>query len=441
MASKSLFLLLDPVLDLELLNEITLDSLRQLLHIQTELRDQAESKWRKAQRALLGLLETFAPEEVDQRLKTGQVVDSLPVDELELLIRQSVAARLNRPRLSANENQAAKGFQDLQEQMAILQGELKEAQAQNIDLTERIKALEFEKSGLQSQLAALQQVSRKNPTGPEIRTAGSSEIFKPDQEPTTQPEPEWMEKWRQAETFERDAGILKMIGEAGLARRPLIEAQSAERLGIKKAGGSIHGLLARLVELNLIEFYRPWGGEGAGAGGRFPDLARLTDRGRLAFWLLSGNQPAINEYELLLKRHVSPEHTLLNLQVADILREAGYQVNLTPPDITLPDGGLFKPDLVLVDREGVTLFVEVERDTDKNVEQRQSKWRNFHQASGGRLFVVSDNRSGMRNIRSEINYCLGNQPGTISLTNLAELLAGKRGEGESIWLEVKQNRN
>jgi hypothetical protein len=30
----------------------------------------------------------------------------------------------------------------------------------------------------------------------------------------------------------------------------------------------------------------------------------------------------------------------------------------------------------------------VERDTDKNIEQRQAKWRNFYQASGGRMFVV-----------------------------------------------------
>jgi len=55
----------------------------------------------------------------------------------------------------------------------------------------------------------------------------------------------------------------------------------------------------------------------------------------------------------------------------------------TPPDVNLPDGGLFKPDLVLIDEQGSLLFVEVERDTDKNIEQRQAKWRNFYQASGG----------------------------------------------------------
>ena len=96
------------------------------------------------------------------------------------------------------------------------------------------------------------------------------------------------------------------------------------------------------------------------------------------------------------ERHVSPEHTLLNLQAADVFREAGYLVNLAPPEISLPDGGLFRPDLAISDDQGATHFVEVERDVDKNLEQRQAKWRNFYQASGGRMFVVCDNRSCMR---------------------------------------------
>jgi hypothetical protein len=98
----------------------------------------------------------------------------------------------------------------------------------------------------------------------------------------------------------------------------------------------------------------------------------------------------VNEYDLLLERHVSPEHTLLNLQAADVLREAGYEVNLTPPEITLPDGGLFRPDPVITDEGEATHFVEVERNTDKNIERRQAKWRNFYQASGGRMFMVCD---------------------------------------------------
>jgi len=63
-------------------DDITIENLRQLLHIQTELREQAETRGRKAQRVLVGLLETFAPDEVDQRLKSGRPLDSLPVEEL-----------------------------------------------------------------------------------------------------------------------------------------------------------------------------------------------------------------------------------------------------------------------------------------------------------------------------------------------------------------------
>jgi hypothetical protein len=60
------------------------------------------------------------------------------------------------------------------------------------------------------------------------------------------------------------------------------------------------------MDLNLIETFRPWAAEGAGTGGRFPDLVRLTDQGRLAYWLLTNQQQLENEYELLLERHVSP---------------------------------------------------------------------------------------------------------------------------------------
>lgn len=112
-------------------------------------------------------------------------------------------------------------------------------------------------------------------------------------------------------------------------------------------------------------------------------------------------------------------------------------MNLTPHDVNLPDGGLFKPDLVLIDEQGALLFIELERDTDKSIEQRQAKWLNFYQASGGRIFVVCDNRFCIRNIRSEINYCLENRSMMLSITNLADIQSGKRGEGDSDWLEVR----
>jgi len=412
--------------------EITIDNLRQLLSIQTDLREQAETRWRKAQRILVSLLETFAPEEVDQRLKNGRPLDHLPVDELEQLVRQQVGNRLHQVQRLLNDSQNAQRVQNLHDQLEKLITQNEELQKENKQLQDRINRLEAEKIDLLDQLAAMHAVSQE-----QRQTIAEQKSDISIQDESDPPEPVWMASWRQAETFERDAGILKMIAETGLARRPVIEAQTAELLGIKKAGGSIQALMTRLEDLRLIERFRPWTAGGAGTGGNFPDLVRLTDQGRLAYWLLTNQQPQVNEYDLLLERHVSPEHTLLNLQAADMLREAGYQVNLTPPEITLPDGGLFRPDLAIIDDQGTTHFVEVERDVDKNIEQRQAKWRNFHQASGGKMFVVCDNRSCMRNIRSEINYCLGNRSLVVSLTNLADLQAGKRGEGDIIWLEVR----
>jgi hypothetical protein len=74
---------------------------------------------------------------------------------------------------------------------------------------------------------------------------------------------------------------------------------------------------------------------------------------------------------------------------------------------------------------------------DKNLKQRQAKWCNINQANDRRMYVLSDNRSCMRDIPSEINYCLGNKPLVVSLTNLADLQTGKRGEEDSVWLELR----
>ena len=416
-------------------DDITIENLRQLLHIQTELREQAETRGRKAQRVLVGLLEAFAPDEVDQRLKSGRPLDSLPVEELEQLVRQHIGNQLNQAQVLLKDSQNAKTLQHNRDQLDKLRSQYESLREENARLVGQVVSLETERNNLLNQVTALQSVSSAfSEQGSNIEETKSTDAEKENDKP---PEPDWMVAWRQSETFERDARILTMIGKTGLARRPLIEAQAAEMFGIKKAGGSIQALLSRLGELKLIETFRPWEADGAGTGGRYPDLVRLAERGQIAFWLLTSEKPSINEYDILLERHVSPEHTLLNLQAADVLREAGFQINLTPPDVNLPDGGLFKPDLVLIDELGTLLFVEVERDTDKNIEQRQAKWRNFYQASGGKMFVVCDNRSCMRNIRSEINYCLGNRSLLVSLTNLADLQAGKRGDGDSVWLEER----
>ena len=405
---------------------ITVEHLRQLLHIQTELREQAETAWRRSQRALVSLLETFAPEEVDSRLKSGLALDSLPVDELENLVRQRLAQRLQQALLVLNEAGHNRPGHPIRIQLQNCQAALEKAREENRRLAEANHSAEQERDALLGQLSALQQVSRmENASAPSERTNPG---------PTGAPEPDWLTSWRQAATFGRDAEVLKLLGRSGLARRPQVEILAAETPGIQKAGGSIQALFVRLADLGLLEVFRPWKQEGSGAGGRWPDLFRLTEKGELAYWLLCAQLPADNEFDRLLVRHVSPEHTLLNLQAADLLRQAGYQVDPAPADLHLPDGGVFHPDLQAVNPDGKVLFIEVERDAHKDSAQRQAKWRNALAAGGGELYVICDNVACMRSVRSEINYFLGSQRGRVFLATLAEAQAGKRSTDGSLWL-------
>ncbi|PWB50539.1 MAG: hypothetical protein C3F13_16435 [Anaerolineales bacterium] len=420
-------------------DEITVDQLRQLLGVQADLRQQAESRWQQAQRILVSLLESFAPEEVEQRLKSSQPLDSLKVDELGQLINQQINSHLRKAQEVTNGTGNSEDLRALKNQLLTIQGEIDRMREENRHLASEARNLREERDGLNNQLAALQQVSASQVQKPVPAPNGQISEESPRKEGA--PEPDWMISWRKAETFMRDATVLRLLGETGLARRPLIELQAAERLGIRKAGGSLQSLFNRLEGLQLIEFFRPWDNSGAKTGGRTPDLLRLSAHGRLAYWLLAGTDPVQNEYDALLTRHISPEHTLLNLQAADVLCEAEYQVNSFPPDIHLPDGSLFKPDIVAIDPNGKTLYVEVEVEANKNHEQRQAKWRNELQASGGEIYVFCDNRSCMRSIRSEINFSLGRQAGQCCMTNLADLQAGKRAADGGIWLDVRLNRS
>ena len=224
--------------------EITVDQLRQLLGVQADLRQQAESRWQQAQRIFVSLLESFAPEEVERRLKNGQPLDNLKVDELGQLISQQINARLRKVQEVTNGTGNGEDLQALKSQFLTIQGEIDRLRLENCHLTAETRNLSEERDGLVNQLAALQQVSASQAQKPIPAPNGHhpAESIRLD----GAPEPDWMTAWRKAETFERDFTILRLLGETGLARRPLIEQQAAERLGIRKAGGSLQALFNRL---------------------------------------------------------------------------------------------------------------------------------------------------------------------------------------------------
>jgi hypothetical protein len=401
--------------------EIIVDQLRQLLHIQSDLRELAENRWQRAQRELVTLLERVAPEEVERRLKNGLPLDSLGVEDLTRLIGQRISTPLRQPQGGQSVVDCSSATKPLLEKIQNDQSEIEKLQTEIRRLGEKMQTSRDELDGYQSLLATLQQIPEKQAHKPNPHPDGRSLAEAPRNEDA--PEPDWMADWRKTETFERDAAVLRLLGETGLARRPLIEL---------RLGGSVQDSFNRLEEMGLIESFHP-----SDPGSLSPDLARLAEHGRLAYMLLSGASPLPNEYEALLARHISPEHTQLYLQAADLLRAASYRVSLFPPDLHLTDGSLFMTDLLAVNPKGQSLYIEVETDAHQNREQRLVQWRSALQANGGRIYIICDSPSSMRSIRSEFNFALGRQAGGCYLTNLADLQAGKRAQDGGIWLDTR----
>jgi len=60
-----------------------------------------------------------------------------------------------------------------------------------------------------------------------------------------------------------------------------------------------------------------------------------------------------------------------------------------------------------------------------------ARWLRLHELIGGNLYVICDSRACIFMVRNQINYALGTRLVSLHLTNLVDLQAGKRGEGES----------
>jgi hypothetical protein len=198
--------------------------------------------------------------------------------------------------------------------------------------------------------------------------------------PITQgvPEPDWMVTWRQSKTFACDSVFLCLIGETGVSRQPTIKKLAAAKLDLRLDNGSLSKPIDRLASpdgLQTLESIEDFEKSGSDVGGALPKFYRLTDRGRQAYWMLTGKNAMACEYDRLLKQHKTPEHTFLNMRAMDILEELGdYSIELQSPEIKLPDGSLFIPDIVARKNEtGQVIYVEVERGTGKDTGYRIQK--------------------------------------------------------------------
>jgi len=260
--------------------------------------------------------------------------------------------------------------------------------------------------------------------------------------------PDWIKTWKESKAFEKTSTAILVMGEMGIALRPTIIKVMAKRLSLSAANKNLDEALNWLMTTEdktcpaLIEQVGSVLEQGSSSGGNQPAVLHLTQDGQVAFQVLSGKPPKENEFDMLIRHHSSPEHTILNIQAGEILLDEGYQIRSRAQSINLSNGETYIPDIVAVDpKTGDVIFIEVERDVSKDQVSRKQKWMKFYEASNGNLYVFCDNLNCQRTIQGEINLALGGLAYNSFLTNLHGFRNGKRAEKDgSIWFSQRRGK-
>ena len=422
-------------------NRISDEIVRQSLEHQQALQANAERKWKSAHQGLVEIVRSLDSDYYDACQKSGHAIEGFDDEALHhwIVIRvKSLQNRLLQTMRSDNSS-------ILQNQLDEAVQKIEDYQQEEKRQREIIRGLQTENQQLSTHLHAIRQMHR--PAAAQEEPQGNSQTGEK-QEPikSVEGEPDWMKEWRSGRTFVKESTALILMGETGKSLRHSLVDLLSKKLNLSSNNSSLSETFNRLINFDtiggLVEVLNVFEQTGSSTGGNHPDVLRLTGRGQMAYQYLSGKLPIENEYERLIRRHKSPEHTLLNIQAEEALVEfGGYRIAEQAPDIQLPDGSLFIPDLVAVDPStGEMIFVEVEREAGKDRGARVRKWKNLLNATNGNIYVICDNIGCERAIQTEINQALGDARFNSHLTNINSLRKGKRAQDGGMWLSVRRGR-
>ncbi len=126
-------------------------------------------------------------------------------------------------------------------------------------------------------------------------------------------------------------------------------------------------------------------------------------------------------YDRLLKRHKTPEHTVLNVLARRMLKRFGFsQIDLVPDPVRLASGLLAEPDLVAMSPEGERLCVECEREhLVRTDEERAAKWNRMVELSHGRLYLFVPNKAARGNLLAELSAWITSQRAAVRRAELS----------------------
>lgn len=243
------------------------------------------------------------------------------------------------------------------------------------------------------------------------------------------PQTVWMTEWRSKAGFEKQAAILRIMGETGVGRMPDIKKKAAREFGYSSpSAGGISKAIAALKKRGLLAIRQA----DNGMQGRPPKLGWLTDLGQAAYVLLTNKPPVRSELDTQ-SSHVSDAHMLLNLEASDLLEAAGYQILEHGHRHFLDGVRQAVPDLT-TSKDGEIIYIEVERSGKKS--SRPEKWVNLCELTCGQIYVFCQYPDSQDEISLEIQKALveHNLSACLTMTNLADLRYGIRGPGRSLWL-------
>jgi len=399
--------------------KISIRQLRSMLDARVSVQRAAEQNAALVEGELKRIAEALCPGMIDDIRKADPAgLDIVDTVELVTAIIRDVSHRLSQLDVAeATGRSVAEMYDDVlaesvrwREESERLSQELNEAKARSNQMESRMAVLQQSLESAQRRLG-----DAAAPVQQEMEGFAPGKL------------PEWMQRWKQESTYERDAALLRVLAETGAPRRSDVVEVFAERIGIKPNSGSVGRTFRRAAQRGVIELVEGQS-EASGDSGQ---LIFLTEQGRDACRLLLGQEPVASQASELLARHKSEAHTLLNLEAADLLRDAGYEVDLFPGQIELPGEHLFVPDLVAL-LDGQTLFVEVEQQAYKNRRERDRKWANYYAATGGEFYIVTANQKAAESIRSEITFWAGRRDLKLWMFD-ASTARKKRGQGSEIW--------
>lgn len=401
-----------------------------------------QKQWQTVHQHLVVLLRLLDKDYDEACEKSNHPLEKLSDEDLAFLINTRIRTMqeiIKRKELPDAAEKLRQEISELTQRYALLEEE-------NGALKEENQSLHDENESLLAHLSAIRQ-AQKDALQNDKPIDDTVEVKSVEIEKESSPSA-WLSTWQASKGFERSSLAILVMGDTGLALRPSITTEMARRLSLSTDNHSLDEAINRVM-LNkeslqpaLIEKIEVIQEKGSSAGGNIPDILRLTMDGENVYKFLSRRVAKKSEYDLLIRHHSSPEHTILNMQAVAFLIDAGYHIHAQVQKIQLSDGGTYIPDITAVDPEtGEIFFIEVERDAYKDKFARKQKWMNQYETSNGNLYVFCDNLTCQRNIQGEINLALGGIRFNSYLTNLHGLRNEKRSKkGDGIWLSVRRGK-